>query len=74
MATPFHRGDPRGWAHEAGPAGSFHTFDALAPGGVGPRPVHLLLPPDRDDGAGPPDQTSAAACWKLGILSKLMYR
>lgn len=55
MATPFHRGGQQGWAHEAGPAGTFHTFDALALGGASPRPVHLLLPPDLDDGLGPRD-------------------
>ena len=48
-AAPFVRDGQRGWAHDEGhAAGTFHTFDALDPGGGPPRKIHLLIPRSDD--------------------------
>lgn len=49
-ATPFERGGQRGWRHDEGhPAGVFETYDRFDLGFLGPRKVHVLVPP----GPGP---------------------
>lgn len=74
MSIPFTRGGQLGWSHDAGPAGTFHTYDGLDVGDGKPRILHMLLPPDLGADPEPRDllvmQDGDAVFWPGGPMAR----